>query len=309
MAGRLEFAASAAWGASLRARFNGFYTIVEGGCGRLQAELDVEWLLRLMDAAPPSRSKMLTPRNDEPLILYTDASGHPMNGLGAVLMDGDSTWWTKAACPKYLIGSLADRATQINPMEICGVILGLWMFGREIRGRRLLVVIDNQAALGAIKKGRSPVPDFSELVFYTRFVCADHSVEPSFMWVPSELNWSDAPSRGSPPLSGDWVPPVTKWQILAASFPGKERVCRDPMTLARLPPFFDPSSLVSAFRFPLSDGPWDTAGPPSAWLRSAWRDPFCSSNAMVSTALATSSGRRGWVPTPRWPTSRPSPIV
>ena len=33
MAGRLEFAASAAWGASPRARFNGFYTIAKGGCG------------------------------------------------------------------------------------------------------------------------------------------------------------------------------------------------------------------------------------------------------------------------------------
>ena len=128
-----------------------------------------------------------------------------MNGLGAVLVDGDSTWWTKAACPKYLIESLADRAIRINPMEI-GVILGFWIFGYEIRGRHVLVFIDNQAALGAIKKGRSPVPDFNGLVFYTRFVCADHSVEPSFMWVPSKLNWFDAPSRGSPRSRGTGSP-------------------------------------------------------------------------------------------------------
>ena len=156
------------------------------------------------------------PRDDEPLILYTDASGHPMNGLGAVPMDGDSAWWTKASCPGHHMESLADRATQINPMEVCGVILGLWTFAREIRGRRLLAFIDNQAALGAIRKGRSSVPDFNELVFYTRFVCANHSVEPVFLWVPSELNWSDAPSRGSPPLAGDWVPPITKWQVVTA---------------------------------------------------------------------------------------------
>jgi hypothetical protein len=223
MAGRLEFAASAAWGASPRARFNGLYAIAKGECGDLRASRDVEWLLRLMDAAPPSRSKTLVPRDDEPLILYTDASGHPMNGLGAVLMDGDSTWWTKASCPGHLMESLSARATQINPMEVCGVILGLWTFAREIRGRRILVFIDNQAALGAIKKGRSSVPDFNELVFYARFVCTDNSVEPVFMWVPSELNWSDAPSRGSPPLSGDWVPPVTRWQTLAASLPTKKQ--------------------------------------------------------------------------------------
>ena len=85
-----------------------------------------------------------------------------MNGLGAALVDGNSTWWIKAACPGHLIRSLADRATQINPMEVCGVILGLWTFEREIRGRRLLVFIDNQAALGAIRKGRSSVPDFND---------------------------------------------------------------------------------------------------------------------------------------------------
>ena len=124
--------------------------------------------------------------------------------------------------------SLTSRATQINPMEVCGVILGLWTFQNEIRGRRLLVFVDNQAALGAIKKGRSPVQDFNELVFYTRFICADHSVEPVFIWVPSELNWSDAPSRGAPPLSGDWVPPVTRWQLLAASLPGKRGSRRSP---------------------------------------------------------------------------------
>ena len=146
-----------------------------------------------------------------------------MNGLGAVLVDGDSTWWTKAASPKYLIGSLADRAILINPVEVCGVILGLWTFGREIRGRRFLVFIDNQAAIGAIKKGRSPVPDFTELVFYTRFVCADHSVEPFFMWVPSELNWSDAPSRGSPPALGGLGPSGDKVANFGGKLPGEKK--------------------------------------------------------------------------------------
>ena len=224
MAGRLEFAASAAWGSAPRARFNGLYLIAKGICGSLSAERDVEWLLRLVGASPMSRHRTLTPRNDEPLILYTDASGHPMNGLGAVLVEGDSILWTRSTCPGYLLESLAERATQINPMEVCGVILGLWTFRDRIRDRRLLVFVDNQAALGAIKKGRSSVQDFNELVFYTRFVCANHSVEPVFLWVPSELNWSDAPSRGSPPLAGDWVPPITKWQVVTAGL--RKEKCR-----------------------------------------------------------------------------------
>ncbi len=70
-----------------------------------------------MGAAPPSRQRTLKPRSDEPLILYTDASGQPRNGLGAVLVDGDSIRWTKSTCPEYLLESLTSRATQRNPME------------------------------------------------------------------------------------------------------------------------------------------------------------------------------------------------
>ena len=199
MAGRLEFAAAAAWGSAPRARFNGLYNISKGICGSIRAEQDVEWPLQLMDNAPPSRAVALVPRTDEPVILYTDASGHPINGLGAVLVDGDSVLWTASTCPVKVLTALAERRTQINPLEVCGVILGLWTFGERISSRRLLLFIDNQAALGAISKGRSPIPDFNELVFYARGICTSLSVEPVFKWVPSELNWADAPSRTSQP--------------------------------------------------------------------------------------------------------------
>ena len=157
MASRMEFAASAAWGSAPRARFNGLYKIASKGFrGSLQAELDVEWLLRLMETAPPTTSGPLVPRKDPPLVLYTDASGQPLNGPRAVLIDGDSTLWTGCQCPESLISSLPDRATQINPLEVCGVIiiLGLWTFQEFLLGRRVIVYIDNQAALGAIRKGR-----------------------------------------------------------------------------------------------------------------------------------------------------------
>ena len=151
-------------------------------------------MLRLMETSPPTRLKPLRPREDTPPILYTDAPGKPQNGLGAVLIDWDSVLWSWRTCPDRLIASLADRTTQINPLEVCGVILGFWTFKNEIRGRRVMVFIDNQAALGAIKKGRSPVPDFNELVFFARGICNSCETDPTFSWVPSELNWADAPS-------------------------------------------------------------------------------------------------------------------
>ena len=91
MAGRLEFAASAVWGSVPRARFIGLYKIAsEGFRGSHQAEYDIGWLLRLLETSPPTRIRPLRPREDAPLILYTDASGKPQNGLGAVLVDGAS---------------------------------------------------------------------------------------------------------------------------------------------------------------------------------------------------------------------------
>ena len=186
-------------GARLRGHaYNGLYKIASKGFrGSLQAELDLEWLLRLMGTAPPTTSRPLVPRTDPPLVLYTDASGHPLNGFGAVFIDGDSTLWTGCRCPESLVSSLSDRATQIKPLEVCGVILGLWTFHQILVGRRVIVYMDNQAALGAIRKGRSSVPDFNELVFFARGICSSYKTGPVFIWVPSDLNWADAPSRYS----------------------------------------------------------------------------------------------------------------
>ena len=59
-----------------------------------------------------------------------------------------------------------------------------------------------------------------------------------------QLNLFDVPSRGAPPLSGEWVPPVMKWLFLAASFPGKEGSHRLTSNSAQTPfsPFFQMSS-------------------------------------------------------------------
>ena len=171
-----------------------------------------------MTSSPPVRSLPLFPQEGAPLVLYTDASGAPRNGLGAVLMDGERVSWTSCRCPESVLQGLAPRKTQINPLEVVGVLLGLWTFSAHIEGRRLVVLIDNQAALGAVRKGRSSVSDLNSLVFACRGLAKGCSAEPIFLWVPSELNWADAPSRGVAPPRGVFVPPITPWQTLRLGF-------------------------------------------------------------------------------------------
>ena len=211
----------------------------------------VPWLAVCMAVlgSPPRTVKPLVPRTDPPLIHYTDASGQPQNGLGAVFIDGDSILWTGCRCPDPLISSLSDRATQINPLELCGVILGLWTFRELIRGRRVIIYIDNQAALGAIKKGRSSVPDFNELVFFARGICSSEMAEPVFFWVPSDLNWSDAPSRYTSPIDGFWIAPITGWRDLCKALAGKNEQGASASDVVLVPatpclvPAFPPRSL------------------------------------------------------------------
>ena len=219
MAGHMEFAASAAWGSVPRARFNGLYKIASKGFrGSLQAELDVEWLPRLLGTAPPSTVKPLVPRTDPPLILYTDASGQPQNGFGAVLIDGGSILWTGCRCPSSLI----FRPPWIGPPRSTPSRSAASSLASGPSKRSSWDVASSSTSTTrppSGKKGRSSAPGFNELVFFARGICSSCGTDPMFIWVPSDCNWSDAPNRYAPPIAGFWISPVTKWQALSSALP------------------------------------------------------------------------------------------
>ena len=111
-----------------RAYFNSLYKLADGAPLDRKILADLSWLRTFMASSPPSRVASITTREDEPLILYTDASGGPKHGLGAVLIDGRRISWTACSCPTKLLELFRRRKTQINLLEVCGVILGLWTF-------------------------------------------------------------------------------------------------------------------------------------------------------------------------------------
>lgn len=127
--------------------------------------------------------------------MYTDAE---KNGqVGAVLVDVASkeVQFTMASVPKEIRRRLLSRATQINAFEASAVAFGLHTFREELRGKRVVVFIDNTVALNTIIKGWSRKPDLNQLAFTTWLLLEEVQVEAHFAYVRSKLNLADGPSR------------------------------------------------------------------------------------------------------------------
>ena len=90
---------------------------------------------------------------------------------------------------------LRRRATQINPYEAAAVLCALATFAPISHGQRVVIFVDNGAALGAIAKGWARPTDINALVEGCWSVLARHGIDAHFEWVPSKANLADAPSR------------------------------------------------------------------------------------------------------------------
>ena len=219
LAGRLEFAASAVWGAMPRARFSSLYQLARLGTLPPDIGEDLAWVLALFHARP-GRSVPLPADGYLTAVLYTDASGAPRNGLGSFLFIDGRYLWSSCSAPSDLLNALEARKTQINPLELCGVLAALWTFENLLMNRHVLVLVDNTTALGSLRSGRSRAEDMNELVFLSHSVASKCDILPSFFWVPSKLNWADAPSRGLPPRFGTRVDPVCRWDSVIRAISG-----------------------------------------------------------------------------------------
>ena len=141
-----------------------------------------------------------------PALLYTDAEG--LGGIGAVLAINGAVSWFLGRAPKAfmrLAGPLGyPRGMPVYLLEAAVPFLSLHEFGRLLQGRRVIVFVDNQSALGALFKGRSRRSrPLNELCFSLWERSRRSGVELFFRWVPSRFNLADPPSRGlAPPCGG-----------------------------------------------------------------------------------------------------------
>ena len=150
-----------------------------------------------------------------PIVLYTDAQGS--GGLGALVCAGSEAVWWASAAPPEVTGLFQPRRTQINPLELLAAFVGLHDLGPRMRGKVVLLFIDNTAALGALKKGGSSHRDLNALAHLTHAACEQWSARLVALWVPSAMNAADPPSRGRAAALGVERQVRAPWGVVRAA--------------------------------------------------------------------------------------------
>ena len=160
LAGRLNFAVSAAVGGTGGARLKEIYRHSFGFTAYTESLHDeLTWWLQRLQSTKPSLCPV-GPNPERTCIVYSDAEGN--GGLGGILRTGSKIWWFGTTCEVARL-SLKERKTQIIPIEALAAYLTLLVFKSEIGGSRMLFLIDKVSALGALRKGRSKSPDIHRL--------------------------------------------------------------------------------------------------------------------------------------------------
>ena len=94
----------------------------------------------------------------------------------------------------------------MNAFEVFAVLVGVSLWGARLSGRRVLVFVDNTAALECLRKARSKAADLEALVHGVWTLLDRFCIAARFQWVPSKLNLGDSPSRGLGAALGTQIP-------------------------------------------------------------------------------------------------------
>jgi hypothetical protein len=99
---------------------------------------------------------------------------------------------------RTLLSSKAQYSAHSGALEAAGVTLMLRCVTRSAtrHSSRVCCLIDAQAVLGAVIKGRSSSGTLGREVARIGAICTAANLLPRYVYVPSESNPADAPSRG-----------------------------------------------------------------------------------------------------------------
>ena len=173
------------------------------------ADEELREVLSLLSRAVRGSLREVSVKYSGPVLATDGASdqigcGVARAGVGGILIDRSTHTFS------YFAGVLSDAAVQellsksrnpIAAVELAAVLLCLDLWHREMQGRAVFGLIDNEAAKAILCGGYSPSPACSLIVKSI----ADLEIQGRLLcyWerVPSVANLADAPSRGEAPAT------------------------------------------------------------------------------------------------------------
>jgi hypothetical protein len=145
-----------------------------------------DWSMAVLKNCPRVPKKNLV---DVSFVLFTDAT---LKGYGGVLVcvetghvDGYGGKW------KVPPHNIADA-------EMAAVQEAILRFEHILRGRGVLICVDNTSVLHVLEKRRSTVTSLTVIVKAIERTMRENQISFEVRWVPSGLNPADGPSRSQP---------------------------------------------------------------------------------------------------------------
>lgn len=130
--------------------------------------------------------------------VYIDATGH--GHLGFVdYVNGEVKTWGMCHSNDRNDSQRLARKTQVNAYECIVLLMVVTKYGESWRNQQLVIYVDNNSALGALRKRSSPKADLNRKAGDFWVLAARHHLNVKLAGVTSKSNPADVPSRGEPP--------------------------------------------------------------------------------------------------------------
>ena len=131
-------------------------------------------------------------------VIFTDGSSErDVKTIGGVFF----AWWREApsafssSVTKRIVDHWIPRKSDITMVELLAVVLAVYHYGPEVLGKRVIILIDSQAALDALIKGYSRKDDTCHLITVFWTLVHDHNITVYLDRVSTDANISDGVSR------------------------------------------------------------------------------------------------------------------
>ena len=153
----------------------------------------------------PALTISMVPPKIWPVLIYTDASFHWLDGLpyavlGFYVRDTASSaeHYSMLVLPLWYYSFLTpDLATYITQCELVAAVAVFYTLPHLLRDRAIIHFIDNTGALSALVHGYASKPDLARLVNVYHVQVVGLRCMTWHEWVPSKANPGDIPTRAS----------------------------------------------------------------------------------------------------------------